>query len=384
LAEAFGEAMRKILFVSNRTSFSGGEVVLLRLIEHNRHITPVVVTPKSHLATILRDDNVTTHLLAEIGQLDRKRHWFWIMWALRNVLLSQRRLVKIIKEENPDVVHANALGAAIYSFLPSFFARKPFVWTSHNIYSKASLNAIAARLVGMLSTRIVSVSKAVQRNLLTLGVPSGKIVTIYNGLELPPPSQKTSNFLHSKFHLSASTKVVALIAAITPWKGQELLLNAAAQLIGEYPRTAFFLIGTIEDPEYADKLKQKISNLNLAGHVFITGFLPNVTDLYPDIDILVNASIEPEPFGTTIYEAMAAGCIAIASSIGGSPEIIDNGKTGFLFKEGDSHELATKISFVLSHSGKLDNIGKDARHSVAEHFNINNMVEKYNNLYENL
>ena len=165
-------------------------------------------------------------------------------------------------------------------------------------------------------------------------------IVIFNGLDLPPAIPKKHNQLLSQFHLPPNIKVVALIAAITPWKGQDILIDAAAELVPQFPNTSFFLMGAVEDPDYTDSLQQKVKDLRLSDHIFLTGFQKNIADLYPDIDILVNASVNPEPFGTTIYEAMSAGKIAVASNLGCSPEIIDDQKTGFLFQSGSSTDLA--------------------------------------------
>src|SRR5205807_4106057 len=159
--------MKKVLYISNRTAFSGGEVVLLRLIQNNPDVSPIVVTPRGEFASRLKDLNIPTHILSSISQLDRSKNKFWLIRAIQRAFLGQFHLIKIIRQEHPDIVHANALGAAIYSFLPSFLTGTPFIWTSHNIYPPGSLNTLAVRLVGLFSRQVIAVSRAVQKNLIS-------------------------------------------------------------------------------------------------------------------------------------------------------------------------------------------------------------------------
>src|SRR5256884_6237377 len=202
--------MKKVLYISNRTAFSGGEVVLLRLIQNNPVVTPTAATPIGELANRLKDLNIPTHILSSISQLDRSQNKLWPLQAVKNYLRSQVALIKIIKKEKPNVVHANALGAAIYSFLPIFLTATPFIWTSHNICPPGSLNTLAVRLIGLFSRQVVAVSHAVQKNLISSGVAKNKTTVIYNGLDLPPAIPKKHNQLLSQFHLPPNIKVVAL------------------------------------------------------------------------------------------------------------------------------------------------------------------------------
>ena len=75
-------------------------------------------------------------------------------------------------------------------------------------------------------------------------------------------------------------------------------------------------------------------------------------EVYLDLDIVLNTSVEPEPLGTTIYEAMAMGKPVIASRVGGSAEIVDDGRAGFLVPGGDSRELAMLLAKILQ--GQID------------------------------
>lgn len=377
--------MTKILYVSNRTSFSGGEVVLLRLLANNSSITPIVITPPGELASRLKDLHIKTYILNEIRQLDRARNKFWPAIALKNLILGQLKVISILIKERPDLVHANALGAALYSAFPAALCAVRFIWTSHNIYHLPSSNTLLARFLSHFSQKIIAVSQAVANNLISSGVSPTKIAVIYNGLGSSMfETLPKSNLLHQKFHLGTSAHLIALVAPLSPWKGADLLIDAAAQLKKENLNFAVLLIGNEEDSRYAKKLHARVAELKLTNHVIFTGFLKNIADLYQEIDILVNASIEPEPLGTTIYEAQARGCLVVCANIGGTSEIVTDGQTGFLFSPGSSKELSDKLSFVLKNLSKLDHIRQKARHQARQKFSLEFMVRSYNDVYRSV
>jgi colanic acid/amylovoran biosynthesis glycosyltransferase len=95
------------------------------------------------------------------------------------------------------------------------------------------------------------------------------------------------------------------------------------------------------------------------------------------LDIVLNTSIEPEPLGTTIYEAMAMGKPVIASHLGGSPEIVDNGRAGFLVPAEDSRELATLLAKILEGQIDLAPIVAAGRARVEACFDLRNTVDQY-------
>jgi len=100
-------------------------------------------------------------------------------------------------------------------------------------------------------------------------------------------------------------------------------------------------------------------------------------DVYLDLDIVLNTSIEPEPLGTTIYEAMAMGKPVIASHLGGSPEIVDDGRAGFLVPANDSRELATLLAKILQGQIDLAPIVAAGRARVEACFDLRTTVDQY-------
>lgn len=380
--------MKKVLYVSNRTGFSGAEVVLLRLIQNNPHVLPVVMAPESLMAQKFQDLGVKVHFTSFFKQTNRKHgNRLWVFQILLNQVLGSLELIYIIIKERPDIVHANGLGAAIYASFPTKLLFRPFVWTDHDVFRAGSLEAVWTSRVSRFSDRIIAVSNYVGQNLVHLGVPKNKVVTIYNGLDVDffDPAKATGGPIRNELNIAKTTRVIALFALVTDWKGHHIVIDAAKKLIDHKVKNfVIVFVGATDDARYKAAMDKKVKEYKLEKTIHFLGFVPNVRDAYEDTDILLNSSIKPEPFGTTIYEAMAMGKLVLASNIGGNPEIVQDGVTGYLVPPSDVSALADKLEFVLKNFDKQAQIRKNARARVVKDLNLNTMVAGYNDLYRQL
>ncbi len=376
--------MNKVLYISNRTGFSGAEVVLLRLIQSNKNVTPVVLAPHGLLTERLEKIGVKVYLSESIIQLNRKQNKFWWLKIVKNLIFGFLEFAWIILKEKPNIVHANGLGASIYSSISSWVFRKPFVWTDHDVFEPGSIEANWAKRLSGFSKKIITVSRYVEESLVRVGISKSKLVTIYNGLDYSrfDPQKEKPGYLREKLDIGKTVKILAVFALITPWKGHNVVIEVAKSLRDKGRKDFIFLfVGETDDEDYKTEIDQRIKKLKLNDLVKFTGFVENTIAAYRDTDILINASIKPEPLGTTIYEGMAMEKLVIASKIGGNPEIIEDGKTGFLVPASDSSALAAKIESTLDNWDSLKIMQAAARDEVKKRFTIESMVNNYNKVY---
>ncbi len=167
------------------------------------------------------------------------------------------------------------------------------------------------------------------------------------------------------------------MANLNERKGHEYLLQAMAQLVSQYNDIHLLLIG---EGDLRKKLEELTAKLKLEENVSFLGYQPNVPALLKDIDLYVHASVL-EPLGIAILEAMAAGKCVVATSVGGIPEIITNGQTGFLVPSQDSTKLADAIRNARKDLYQTEKIAKAGRKHVEESFSIKSIVKKYQELY---
>ena len=164
---------------------------------------------------------------------------------------------------------------------------------------------------------------------------------------------------------------------LTPWKGQELFIEAINLVNIELGYEAFHavILGNDQGRDiYKEKLIKLVKKYNLINQI---KFVDNCKDMalaYNVSDIIVSASIEPEAFGRVAVEAQSMEKLIIASNIGGSNETIVNGKTGLLFESGNASSLSKKIIQAITMDETLLKLmGKDGRKNIIKKFNVEKM-----------
>ena len=176
-----------------------------------------------------------------------------------------------------------------------------------------------------------------------------KLHVIPSGLNL---DQFRSNISKSESRkilaLPQDQKIIGLSGRFDPFKGHLLLLEALHKLNREDVSICFLGEPTRESgPEYVNQIKETIANYGLTDRVFIRPFRKDIEVFYKAIDYFVMASTA-ETFGMVTIEAMTSGLTVIASNSGGSPEILEFGRCGYLFEPGNSESLTEKLAEALS------------------------------------
>jgi glycosyltransferase involved in cell wall biosynthesis len=201
---------------------------------------------------------------------------------------------------------------------------------------------------------------------------------VHNGLPLGDVvPRRAADIVRSELGLPPVAPVIGMLGRLEYWKGHETFLDAAAKLSAIHPEVRYLIVGdaTYGEPDYPDDLKQFAKDLGIADKVVFTGFRPDIYDLLNVMDIYVHPSIEPEPFGRGIIEAMALAIPVVASSEGGPLEIIDNGGTGFLVEPGNAESLSRVLAQMLDNPEVISVIGRNGRCAVERHFTLKRCVD---------
>jgi glycosyltransferase involved in cell wall biosynthesis len=216
---------------------------------------------------------------------------------------------------------------------------------------------------------VVAVSQAVARC-----VGDGHARVIYAGID--PPSTGFSAPPHgadSEIILGTAGRLIAL-------KGIEYLLRAAAALQPEFPGLRVEIAGA--GPQ-RKKLEDTAAQLGLAGRVEFLGWVDDINLILPRWDVFVMPSLE-EGFPIAALDAMAAGLPVIASSIGGIPELVMDGETGWLVPPADVETLVSRLRLLLRNPEQRRSMGAAAQARVRDHFSAAQMMENFAQLYEEL
>jgi glycosyltransferase involved in cell wall biosynthesis len=276
--------------------------------------------------------------------------WARLIWQCIDAYnpLMGRRVAKILARERPDVVQTgNLQGFSVSVWRAAARLRIPLVQMLHDYYLACAnscmfnggvncaqqcrschLVGTARRRLSNLPCAVISLSRRVLQRLEDSGLFTHVMYkTVINGADntravAVPRADKPP----------ASPVVLGYLGRMENTKGIEVLLDAAGLLS---PAQVTVLLGGKGSEAYVNELRHRYA----AANVQFLGFVKPV-DLFNRIDVLVVPSVWEEPLGRVIYEGYAHGVPAIVSNVGGMPEIVDGGRTGFVFQVGDARQLA--------------------------------------------
>jgi glycosyltransferase involved in cell wall biosynthesis len=170
------------------------------------------------------------------------------------------------------------------------------------------------------------------------------------------------------------------------WKGHDVFLKAARLVMEAVPNARAFVIGEVPDgtTQYRDELVRLARELGIESRTVFTGFRKDIPELIQLLDVVVHASVEPEPFGRVIAEGMAMGKPVVAAMNGGPLEIIRDGQTGFLVPSGDLEKLAHRIIGLLTDRSRAEALGRNARQDAVARFSPRSHARLVERVYENV
>ncbi len=211
-----------------------------------------------------------------------------------------------------------------------------------------------------VADRAFCVSAMVQRVAIEQGLPPDLTEVLYPGIHLPPPRE-----------VSHDGRVrVGMVGMLMPWKGQLQFLEAFAVVARAVPNADAILFGRAPGPAqeaYRSEILARIESLGLGGRVRLVEDRTRPGDIYPEVDVAVHASTDPEPFGRVVIEAMSYGCPVVAAP-GGPSEVVRPGVDGFVVNPRDTAALAEHIALLCRDAVLRQRLGESARaHAAAEY-----------------
>jgi glycosyltransferase involved in cell wall biosynthesis len=291
-------------------------------------------------------------------------------------------LARIFRRERADVVHlGNGLRANFDGVLACVMTRTPFVCHIKGFEKYGDRERWAARRTGSL----VCMTEAILAYCRGRGIESPDTRVVYDAVDdewLRP--QRSPQELRSELDLPGDAQCIALSGNIQEWKGQRVLVEALALIAEDQPRAHVVIVGGVHraGEEYARELRARIESLGLGERVHLIGFRDDVPDVMNAMDVVVHASVRPEPFGRVILEGMLLGKPVIAADAGGVPELIADGCTGYLAPPGDVRELAACLRKVLGAPDGGRAMGARARTWAQEKFSLQRHVAEMTEIYE--
>ncbi len=312
--------------------------------------------------------------------------------AIQKVLNFFRRFVFtalarawFLRREGVRVVHLNNTIQYSHDWMVAArLARVKCVVHERGI--NASYSAAAKHFAKRLDA-IICISNAVRRNMCERGVDYGNLVTIYDGMDPSARQFHTApDVLRAAYGIQPGAPVVGMVGNIKEWKGQHTLIRAIDLVRRKFPSVRCVLVGDTgpEHQEYERGLRTMVASLGLDQHVIFTGYQKHVADHLRMFDVVVHASVLPEPFGMVALEAMACRKPLIGARSGAIPEIIQEGQTGLTFPPGDWTGLADAILTILGDPRMAESLGRNGFDRLVTTFHITKNVESVEGLYRRI
>lgn len=356
----------KCLYVITRSIVGGAQLHVYDLLKHSARIgSPgLVVGAEGPLAEMARELQIPVWI---VNNLVRQV-------SLRHDILAIHDIIRITREFKPDIVHAHSSKAGIVARTAAKLVGVPCIFTAHGWgftegipKAKRKMALAAEKLAAIYAKKIICVSEFDRQLALQYKVGNPKsLVTIHNGIPDTPPQ---CHYLEHK-----STRII-MVARFSAQKDQQSLIKAVVKI--KTP-VELWLIG---DGELLEEAKLCAQALEINDRVRFLGERNDVPEILADCDIFVLSSFY-EGFPYVIVEAMRAGLPTIVSEVGGSPEAVKDGETGFLVPAGNVDILSNRIEFLAANPDQRRKMGEAARKMFLEKFLLQNMLDSTFGIYD--
>jgi glycosyltransferase involved in cell wall biosynthesis len=278
------------------------------------------------------------------------------------------RLAGLFRRGRADVVHTHETRALFYSGPAARLTRVGrVIHTRHGVINQTSRQLFLLVQMARLADRVVCISDDCVRDSIALGIPEGKLVRIWNGIDL-------NRFAYTG---PAAGGPILAVGRLDRVKGHDVLIRAAAEVARSDPAARFEIAG---DGRYRPDLERLIANLDIKEHVHLLGEVEDVPGLLGRAGLFTQPS-RTEGISLTLLEAMARGLPVVATRVGGNAEVVDDGVNGILIASEDPAALAGVVRDLRADPDRARDLGRAARRRIEEAFDVRRMVAEYETLY---
>src|SRR5215510_12168877 len=331
-----------------------------------RHRTALVAHPEGELFRRMREGTDLIPL-APRNEIDLTAAW---------------RLSRVLKQLRPDVVHAHdphgvamaATALSIVSLSPA-----PLLVASRRIEFRIGHNSFSRWKYDQVDC-FIAISEAVRERLIADGIDRDRTTVVHEGVDVERIAQLPAANVHSAFFLPTHAPIVGNIGALVVQKGQHHLVDAAAIVVRSIPDVRFVILG---EGELRSALEEQIKRKHLERHVFLAGFRPDALELLKGFDLFALSSLH-EGLCTSLVDAMAASKAAVATAVGGVPEVLDDGVTGHLVAARDHDAMSARIIELLKNEPLRTRMGEAGLLRARERFTVERMVSGTMEVYQSL
>jgi len=276
----------------------------------------------------------------------------------------------LVKAGAIDLLHAHLPNAHVLAGIAGRLTGKPVLATLHG-HRVGVLDLEVHRSAG---THLSVVCRQSYFHALGLGVSAGQLSCNPNGVDTEAfqPRRRPADGIRAALGLPAGAQVVGFLGRLSSEKGPDVFLRAALAARARLPDAHFVFVG---DGPLAPQLRESIARFGLEDRVHLAGLRRDVASVLNDIDVLVSSS-HSEAMPLAVMEALASGVPVVATRVGGVPDMIDQGESGWLVAPADFEDIAARLQQILGTPEELARMGAAARRRAVEKMSLSDTVER--------
>jgi glycosyltransferase involved in cell wall biosynthesis len=291
---------------------------------------------------------------------------FAVLYNIAVLVAAARPLARFLRERRSALVVTKGLLAHFYGGLAARWAGVPCVWHVQDRVSERAgqlLPWVLSAAGRVLAREIIADADSIARQLRTF-VLSNRISVIWNGVDLDEFSpQNDGTSVRKEWGVCEEDLLIGSIARLTPWKGQNVLIEAFARIADQFPKAHLVFVGSalFDTDAYARRLKSDVVRLGIEDRVIFAGFRSDIPQVLAALDLVAHTSLEKDSSPLAVVSAMAAGKPIVCSNVDGTAELFKDGVDGLLVPSGYVDGLAERLGCLLSNAKLRTKLGNAAR-----------------------
>ncbi len=291
-------------------------------------------------------------------------------------------LLRMLRERPVDILHSHKFGSNVWGALVATVSRTP-VFVAHeqtwSFEGRPVRRFLDRELIARRADAFVAVSSEDRRRMIELeGIDAEKVLFIPNAV--PSDTPRAGHDVRAELGIPPDAPLIGAVAVLRPQKALDVLLEATARARERFPELRVLLAG---DGDERERLEALAASLNLGETVIFLGRRTDVPDVLAALDISVSSSdFEGTPLA--LMESMGAAVPIVATGVGGTPDLIEDGVHGLLVPPRDPAALAGAIEELLADPERRGEMGRRGRERRRTEFEIEVAAQRFGELYERL
>lgn len=299
-------------------------------------------------------------------------------------LIAVARVVRLLREHRIDVLQTHDAQTRRIGVIAAALTGVRHITSVHgwifNDRKERAAKWLDARLIRQADA-VIAVSDRLKQELEAAGVPPQRITVLRNAILLRDYAVAgTASSVRREFGIREDQPVISIVGRLSLEKGHEIFLQAASTIAKSHPDLRCLIVG---DGPLEPTLRQRVQELGLTAQVVFTGHRSQLADIYAATDVLVISSLT-EGIPNVLLEAFAHGKPAVATSVGGVPEVLEEGRTGWLVDVGDHQAIARHVVRLLDAPELRAQMGATARATIEQQFSFENRTKALETLYDRI